>query len=134
MRMRHIGNSKCRHNAISPHLRCAINPSGLCQGCPEYERVSLWEQFRRWMYLFDLRTSWMVPILICVGYEISDIKFMSDAGHKGQYVFVGMAGVHLALVAVLMLKWNKRRARIGLLLSIIVLDYLCRIAYARFVP
>ncbi|PSF38416.1 hypothetical protein C7H19_05370 [Aphanothece hegewaldii CCALA 016] len=32
-----IGEINCRYNARSPHLRCAINPSGPCEGCLHYE-------------------------------------------------------------------------------------------------
>lgn len=32
-----IGEISCRNNARSPHLRCAINPSGPCEGCLHYE-------------------------------------------------------------------------------------------------
>ncbi|MEH2148575.1 DUF6464 family protein [Nostoc sp.] len=34
-----IGDVGCKWNARSPHLRCAINPSGECQGCKDYEGV-----------------------------------------------------------------------------------------------
>jgi hypothetical protein len=32
-----IGDTSCLNNARSPHLRCAINPCGPCEGCPDYE-------------------------------------------------------------------------------------------------
>ncbi|MEO0760111.1 MAG: DUF6464 family protein [Cyanobacteria bacterium J06648_16] len=32
-----IGEPTCRNNARDQHLRCAINPSGPCEGCPDYE-------------------------------------------------------------------------------------------------
>ncbi len=32
-----LGDASCLNNALSPHLRCAINPSGPCEGCPDYE-------------------------------------------------------------------------------------------------
>lgn len=31
-----IGDLSCRHNARSPHLRCAVNPSGPCRNCHDY--------------------------------------------------------------------------------------------------
>jgi Family of unknown function (DUF6464) len=31
-----IGDVSCRYNACSPYIRCAVNPSGLCEGCREY--------------------------------------------------------------------------------------------------
>lgn len=34
-----IGDLTCQFNARSPHLRCAINPSGPCKGCPHYESI-----------------------------------------------------------------------------------------------
>ena len=33
-----IGWLSCRHNARSPHLRCAVNPTGPCDGCPDFVR------------------------------------------------------------------------------------------------
>lgn len=32
-----IGDLSCRFNAYSPHLRCAVNPTGPCEGCRLYE-------------------------------------------------------------------------------------------------
>lgn len=32
-----IGDISCQYNARSGYLRCAINPSGSCEGCPHYE-------------------------------------------------------------------------------------------------
>lgn len=32
-----IGDITCRFNARSPYIRCAVNPSGPCQGCYHYE-------------------------------------------------------------------------------------------------
>uniref|UniRef100_A0ACD5GPM7 DUF6464 family protein n=1 Tax=Desertifilum tharense IPPAS B-1220 TaxID=1781255 RepID=A0ACD5GPM7_9CYAN len=32
-----IGDLSCRFNARSAYLRCAVNPSGPCQGCPYYQ-------------------------------------------------------------------------------------------------
>ncbi|HYX17062.1 MAG TPA: DUF6464 family protein [Nostoc sp.] len=34
-----IGDVSCKWNAGSPYIRCAINPSGECQGCKDYERI-----------------------------------------------------------------------------------------------
>jgi Family of unknown function (DUF6464) len=31
-----IGDDTCQYNARSPHMRCAVNPSGLCEGCRDY--------------------------------------------------------------------------------------------------
>jgi hypothetical protein len=32
-----IGDSSCRYNAHSYHLRCAVNPMGPCEGCSFYQ-------------------------------------------------------------------------------------------------
>jgi hypothetical protein len=37
LRKKIVGNPDCRFNARSPHLRCAINPCGPCDGCQEFE-------------------------------------------------------------------------------------------------
>ena len=33
-----IGDLSCSYNARSPHIRCAINPDGLCQDCRHYHK------------------------------------------------------------------------------------------------
>ncbi len=33
-----IGDPSCRYNARSPLLRCAINPTGPCASCGDYEK------------------------------------------------------------------------------------------------
>ncbi|WP_404783653.1 DUF6464 family protein [Altericista sp. CCNU0014] len=35
--MGYLGDTSCRFNAHSPFIRCAVNPSGPCQGCAFYE-------------------------------------------------------------------------------------------------
>lgn len=32
----YIGDPSCRYNALSPELRCAVNPYGPCKGCKDY--------------------------------------------------------------------------------------------------
>ncbi len=32
-----VGNASCRYNACSPYIRCAVKPSGLCEGCLHYQ-------------------------------------------------------------------------------------------------
>ncbi|MEO0349468.1 MAG: DUF6464 family protein [Cyanobacteria bacterium P01_A01_bin.15] len=32
-----IGDITCQLNARSPHIRCAVNPTGPCEGCRAYE-------------------------------------------------------------------------------------------------
>jgi hypothetical protein len=34
-----IGDAKCRYNARSELMRCAINPNGPCEGCRYFEGV-----------------------------------------------------------------------------------------------
>ncbi|MEB3293605.1 MAG: DUF6464 family protein [Synechococcales bacterium] len=34
-----IGDTTCRNNALSSHLRCAINPLGPCETCRFYETL-----------------------------------------------------------------------------------------------
>ncbi|MBD2343305.1 DUF6464 family protein [Anabaena subtropica] len=36
-----IGDISCKFNARSGYLRCAVNPSGPCQGCRYYEPTEL---------------------------------------------------------------------------------------------
>jgi hypothetical protein len=33
-----IGDTTCINNANSPYIRCAVNPSGPCEGCIHYEQ------------------------------------------------------------------------------------------------
>jgi hypothetical protein len=35
--MNYLGDTSCQFNAHSPFIRCAVNPSGPCQGCSFYE-------------------------------------------------------------------------------------------------
>ncbi|MDX2231965.1 MAG: DUF6464 family protein [Leptolyngbyaceae cyanobacterium bins.349] len=39
-----VGDLSCQYNARSPHLRCAVNPSGPCQGCLLYEAIQFPEE------------------------------------------------------------------------------------------
>lgn len=34
-----VGDLSCQFNARSPHLRCAVNPAGPCQGCGAYQAI-----------------------------------------------------------------------------------------------
>lgn len=34
---RYIGNARCQYNALSPYVRCAVNPSGPCRECSHYQ-------------------------------------------------------------------------------------------------
>jgi hypothetical protein len=42
-----VGDFTCQMNARSPHLRCAMNPCGPCQGCAFYEEVAMEEPRHR---------------------------------------------------------------------------------------
>jgi hypothetical protein len=33
----YLGDLSCAYNARSPHMRCAVNPSGPCQNCLDYQ-------------------------------------------------------------------------------------------------
>lgn len=35
-----IGDGRCRYNARSVHLRCAVMPAGPCGGCPHFQESS----------------------------------------------------------------------------------------------
>ena len=35
--MSYIGNPACQYNALQPYIRCAVNPSGPCEGCRWFE-------------------------------------------------------------------------------------------------
>ncbi|MDX2239147.1 MAG: DUF6464 family protein [Leptolyngbyaceae cyanobacterium bins.302] len=39
-----VGDLSCQFNARSPYLRCAVNPSGPCQGCSSYEALHFPEE------------------------------------------------------------------------------------------
>ncbi len=39
-----IGDLSCQFNARSPHLRCAVNPSGPCNGCITYQALQFPEE------------------------------------------------------------------------------------------
>ncbi len=34
-----LGDKSCRFNARSAYIRCAVNPTGPCEGCRHYERL-----------------------------------------------------------------------------------------------
>ncbi len=35
-----IGDGRCKYNALSELIRCAVNPHGPCQGCPSFTPTS----------------------------------------------------------------------------------------------
>jgi Family of unknown function (DUF6464) len=55
--MEPIGNLNCKHNAHSPHLRCAVNPCGPCNRCPDYAKASLGERLKRQLWVLDVRNA-----------------------------------------------------------------------------
>lgn len=39
-----VGDLSCQFNARSPYIRCAVNPSGPCNGCLSYEAIRFPEE------------------------------------------------------------------------------------------
>ncbi|MBF2029933.1 MAG: hypothetical protein IGS48_24790 [Oscillatoriales cyanobacterium C42_A2020_001] len=39
-----VGDLSCQFNGRSAYLRCAVNPSGPCKGCPYYEPITFPEE------------------------------------------------------------------------------------------
>ena len=66
--MTHIGNPSCTYNALHPTLRCIINPSGPCDGCPDFSKASVGDRISR--RLQPLRSG-NRKALVRVGLEIS---------------------------------------------------------------
>jgi Family of unknown function (DUF6464) len=42
-----IGNINCKNNAMHNALRCAINPYGPCDGCPDFTQISVRNRISR---------------------------------------------------------------------------------------
>jgi hypothetical protein len=55
-----IGNQNCKQNARSPYLRCSINPSGPCEGCPEYAKANLSDRLMHRFWAIDTRNTSIV--------------------------------------------------------------------------
>jgi Family of unknown function (DUF6464) len=55
--MKLIGDRSCKHNAHSPGLRCAINPSGPCKDCPDFVKASMGERLKRQVWALDPKNS-----------------------------------------------------------------------------
>jgi Family of unknown function (DUF6464) len=55
MKSNHIGDRDCKHNAHSSYLRCAVNPSGPCEGCLDYVKVSLKERLTQSSWALNSR-------------------------------------------------------------------------------
>jgi hypothetical protein len=36
----YLGNSRCINNARSPHIQCAVNPTGDCGDCKDYRDIA----------------------------------------------------------------------------------------------
>jgi hypothetical protein len=66
--MNHIGNASCKNNAHSPTLRCAINPDGPCDGCPDFSKATLSDRISRKLPLFRWGNR---KALVRIGLEIS---------------------------------------------------------------
>jgi Family of unknown function (DUF6464) len=129
--MSFIGDSRCKYNALSLKLRCAINPSGPCKGCPDYAKASLRDRLQRWRYLFNLRNISITQIFIGIFYGKSDLDFIHIAAIKGQFFFVGIAVFQLMLLAAIIYKWGEQDidTKFRLVFSIVILDFLYRFAF-----
>lgn len=66
--MNHIGNTDCTYNAMHPTLRCTINPSGPCDGCPDFRKASVSDRISRRLQLIR---SGDRKALLRMGLEIS---------------------------------------------------------------
>ena len=66
--MNHLGNPSCRHNARSHFLRCAINPSGPCTGCPDFSKATVGDRISRRLQPIRLGDR---KALVRIGLEIS---------------------------------------------------------------
>ncbi len=66
--MNHIGNPDCKNNAMHPTLRCAINPSGPCDGCPDFRKTTVGDRISRRLQHFR---SGNRKALVRIGLEIS---------------------------------------------------------------
>jgi Family of unknown function (DUF6464) len=130
--MSFIGDSRCKYNAISPYFRCAINPSGPCEECPNYEKTSLGDRLKRQRYLFNLRNISITQIFIGIFYGKSDLDFIHIAATKGQFFFVGIAVLQLMLLAAIIYKWVEQDidTKFRLIFSIVILDFLYRITFS----
>jgi hypothetical protein len=88
--MNHIGNESCKHNAYSPHLRCAINPCGPCGGCTDYARASLGDRISRRLQLVHPRNR---KALLRIGLDISIGLVGAIAVGVPTGVFIGLGWV-----------------------------------------
>jgi Family of unknown function (DUF6464) len=66
--MTHIGDHNCTYNAMHPTLRCGINPSGPCDGCPDFSKASVGDRISRKLQLLRLGNR---KALLRAGLEIS---------------------------------------------------------------
>jgi Family of unknown function (DUF6464) len=55
--MTFICDTTCKNNAHNPHVRCAVNPCGPCEGCPDYARASVGDQLKRRLWALDVRNA-----------------------------------------------------------------------------
>jgi hypothetical protein len=55
--MKPIGDRSCKHNAHNPDLRCAINPNGPCEGCPDHATANVGDRLKRQLWALDVRNA-----------------------------------------------------------------------------
>jgi Family of unknown function (DUF6464) len=46
-----IGDPRCKYNALSPEIRCAINPDGPCDGCTDFSKATVGDRISRRLQL-----------------------------------------------------------------------------------
>ncbi len=63
-----IGDPRCKYNALSPEIRCAINPSGPCDGCMDFSKATVGDRISRRLQHFR---SGNRKALLRIGLEIS---------------------------------------------------------------
>jgi Family of unknown function (DUF6464) len=51
-----IGDPRCKYNALSPEIRCAINPDGPCDGCTDFSKASTFDRIRRNLTLWQSKS------------------------------------------------------------------------------
>jgi Family of unknown function (DUF6464) len=63
-----IGDYRCKYNALSPYLRCSVNPCGPCDGCPDFRKATVGDRLSRSLPLLRLGNR---KALLRIGLEIS---------------------------------------------------------------
>ncbi len=63
-----IGDPRCKYNALSPEIRCAINPSGPCDGCMDFSKATVGDRISRRFQILRWSNR---KALVRIGLEIS---------------------------------------------------------------